>query len=273
MHSVEFSCAALRNIGAYAFSGCKSIKEIILPINLETIFDHAFSGCSSISNITLPSNLKMIGGNAFSHCCSVESIVIPPSVKVIGVGAFEGCSSLKHIKICGTLSQITIEERAFEGVSPECIVEVPEGEEYNFSKEPSLSQLTIANLYSAKTEITISEGETTIAEGDYLGSPLAKIDIPEGITAIGIKAFSLCRRATDIVFPRSLSIIESKAFADSSAITTIVSNMVSLNGVAADAFDGINREKCTVYVPIGCRNLYSKHPAFQGMNIVVDREL
>lgn len=273
LHSVEFACAALRSIGAYAFSGCKSITEIILPINLETIYDHAFSGCSSISNITLPPNLKMIGGNAFFGCCSVESIVIPSSVKVIGVAAFEGCSSLKHIKICATLSQITIEERAFEGVSPECIVEVPEGEEYNFSKEPSLSQLTIANLYSAKTEITIAEGETTIGEGDYLGSSLAKIDIPEGITVIGIKAFSLCRRATVIVFPRSLSTIETKAFADSSAITTIVSNMVSLNGVAADAFDGINRENCTVFVPIGCKNMYSRHPAFTGMNIVVDRDL
>lgn len=273
LRSVEFAGAALRSIGAYAFSGCKSITEIILPINLETIYDYAFSGCSSISNIILPPNLKMIGGNAFSGCCSAESIVIPPSVKFIGVGAFEGCSSLKHIKICGTFSQITIEERAFEGVNPECIVEVSDGEEYNFSKEPSLSQLTIANLYSAKTEITIAEGETTIAEGDYLGSRLAKIDIPEGITAIGIKAFSLCRRATDIVFPRSLSTIETKAFADSSAITTIVSNMVSLDGVAADAFDGINRENCTVYVPIGCRTLYSRHPAFLGMHIVVDRDL
>lgn len=273
LRSVEFACEALKSIGGYAFSGCKSITEIILPINLETIYDYAFSGCSSISNIILPPNLKMIGGNAFSGCCSAESIVIPPSVKFIGVGAFEGCSSLKHIKICGTFSQITIEERAFEGVNPECIVEVSDGEEYNFSKEPSLSQLTIANLYSAKTEITIAEGETTIAEGDYLGSRLAKIDIPEGITAIGIKAFSLCRRATDIVFPRSLSTIETKAFADSSAITTIVSNMVSLDGVAADAFDGINRENCTVFVPIGCKTLYSRNPAFQGMNIVVDRDL
>lgn len=150
---------------------------------------------------------------------------------------------------------------------------MPEGEEYNFSKEPSLSQLTIANLYSAKTEITIAEGDTSIAEGEYLGSPLAKIVIPQGITTIGIKAFSLCRRATDIVLPRSLVTIENKAFADSCAVTTIVSNMVSLNGIAADAFDGIYRENCTVYVPIGCRSMYSRHPAFQGMNIVVDRDL
>lgn len=273
LHSVEFACAALRNIGAYAFSGCKAITEITLPNSLETIYDYAFSDCSSISNITLPPNLKMIGGNAFLGCCSVESIVIPPSVKVIGVGAFMNCTSLKHIKICGTLSQITIEERAFDGVSPECIVEVPDGEEYIFSKNPSLSQLAIANLYSTKTEITIAEGETTIGEGDYLGSLLAKIVIPQGITTIGVKAFSLCRRATDIVLPRSLVTIENKAFADSCAVTTIVSNMVSLNGVSADAFDGISRENCTVYVPIGCRTLYSRHPAFQGMNIVVDRDL
>lgn len=273
LHSIEFSCAALRSIGGYAFSGCKAITEITLPNSLETIGDYAFSDGSSISNITLPPNLKMIGDNAFLGCCSVESIVIPPSVKFIGVGAFAGCSSLKHIKICVSLSQITIKEKAFDGVNSECIVEVPEGEEYNFSKEPSLSYLTIANLYSAKTEITIAAGETTIAEGEYLGSPLAKIVIPEGITAIGIKAFSLCRRATDIVFPRSLSTIEAKAFADSCAISTIISNMVSLDGVSANAFDGINRENCTIYVPIGCRTLYSRHPAFQRMNIVVDRDL
>lgn len=273
LHFVEFACEALKSIGGYAFSGCKSITEIVMPISLETIYDHAFSGCCSISNIILPPNLKGIGDNAFYGCSAVESIVIPPSVKFIGVGAFAGCSSLKHIKICVPLSQITIKEKAFDGVNSECIVEVPEGEEYNFSKEPSLSYLTIANLYSAKTEITIAAGETTIAEGEYLGSPLAKIVIPEGITAIGIKAFSLCRRATDIVFPRSLSTIEAKAFADSCAISTIISNMVSLDGVSANAFDGINRENCTIYVPIGCRTLYSRHPAFQRMNIVVDRDL
>ena len=35
--------------------------------------------------------------------------------------------------------------------------------------------------------------------------------------------------------------------------------------------DGVNRNKCTVYVPKGGTNIFKNHPAFQGFKIVETR--
>ena len=82
-----------------AFSGCRSLSEIVIPSSVTSIGDNAFSYCDSLSEIVIPSSVTSIGDSVFSGCVSLSEIVIPSSVTSIGDSAFSSCSSLKYISI------------------------------------------------------------------------------------------------------------------------------------------------------------------------------
>lgn len=124
----------LNNIDEYAFSGCSSLKSIVIPNGIISIEKGAFKGCDSLESIIIPfigenkdsnqflgyifgansymenssyvpSSLKevivleectSIGDYAFYECSFLTSITIPDSVTSIGEGAFYECSSLKY---------------------------------------------------------------------------------------------------------------------------------------------------------------------------------
>ena len=53
--------------------------------------DYAFSGCSTLSQIILPRGLSEIGRYAFSDCRQLNVIEIPRSIRKIRLGAFKRC--------------------------------------------------------------------------------------------------------------------------------------------------------------------------------------
>ena len=58
----------VKRIGDSAFSGCRSLSNIIIPDSVTSIGDGAFYGCSSLTNIVLPDSVTSIGSNAFRDC-------------------------------------------------------------------------------------------------------------------------------------------------------------------------------------------------------------
>lgn len=88
--------ASLRGITAiedYAFMGCSSLKNVIIPTSVVSIGDGAFDSCETLATVSFSdaehSKLKTIGKEAFAHC-AVTSIRLPASLTKIGVGAFLG---------------------------------------------------------------------------------------------------------------------------------------------------------------------------------------
>ena len=57
-----------------------------------------FQNNRSLTDITLNQNLQTISDNAFTSCDSLETIAIPDSVKYIGKCAFKPCKNLETIK-------------------------------------------------------------------------------------------------------------------------------------------------------------------------------
>ena len=64
------------------FSGCTSLKSVIIPESVTEICGGAFSGCTSLESITIPSGVTSIGKCAFGGS-GLKSITIPPSVQII----------------------------------------------------------------------------------------------------------------------------------------------------------------------------------------------
>ena len=51
-------------IGEYAFSGCKSLRNLSIPDGVTVIQDCTFTSCEMLDNVKLPKNLVSIKPNA-----------------------------------------------------------------------------------------------------------------------------------------------------------------------------------------------------------------
>ena len=63
----------LKTIEESAFYDCKSLKKIVLPESIESIWCFAFTE-TSINSLTIPQNLKNLGYRAFWRCYNVTTL-------------------------------------------------------------------------------------------------------------------------------------------------------------------------------------------------------
>lgn len=104
-------------IDASAFAYCISLSSINIPSELNIIGGYAFSECRSLKNIKLNENITNISQNSFYNCLSLEEINLPKGLKSIGEDAFSGCSSLKKIQYEGDKSDsITLTKPIFNAL-------------------------------------------------------------------------------------------------------------------------------------------------------------
>ena len=97
----------------YAFSFCKSLKQINIPPGITTIEQAALYDCRGLTDISFSEGLREIGEDAISRCKSLVSVTFPSSLNVIGVESFEGCSRLTEVHMPETIESIGA--KAFKG--------------------------------------------------------------------------------------------------------------------------------------------------------------
>ena len=96
----------MESIGEAAFYGCKKLKEVRLPAQLDedelavSVFDH----CTSLKSAIVPEGVEVIKNAAFNCCDSLEWVYIPASVEEIEDSAFNHCISLKDVYYAGSWS-------------------------------------------------------------------------------------------------------------------------------------------------------------------------
>jgi len=99
------NCTNLRNFymptglqiispGAFRASG---LMTMLLPEGLKEVGDYAFEGCKALSAVQFPKSLRTIGKEAFANCWALTSVSLYDQVRNVGVGAFLSCRSLKTV--------------------------------------------------------------------------------------------------------------------------------------------------------------------------------
>ena len=142
----------VKEIDVYAFSGNKTIEQIILPDSVQKLQYSCFAECSNLAVINMPNSIKEIGDWAFHGCSSLQMIdlsktkissvarlmfwscvnltevKLPDSIKVIAKEAFMYCGKLGKINLPEGLRYIG--ESAFDHTAALNTVDLPESLRY-----------------------------------------------------------------------------------------------------------------------------------------------
>lgn len=87
-------------IDLYAFWNCRSMESFTISSKvLKTIPTGCFSGCSSLKEIVIPEGIEKIDLQAFTNCTSAKYLSIPDSTKIVEPYAFVGCTGFEKIDI------------------------------------------------------------------------------------------------------------------------------------------------------------------------------
>lgn len=179
----------LYDVFAYAFSGCKNLKSVLLNDDIKNIGDFAFAQCG-VKNIDIPQNADMVGEYAFANCVQLEKVNILAENLTIKEGAFANCLSIEKVTFLNPLKYIG--RRVFmKCISLRDIV------------FPAVGNLEVAQETfrgcSELQEVVISEGIESIAEGAFADSGLKTIHLPSTLKKVG-RAFSNCPNLETILY-------------------------------------------------------------------------
>ncbi len=174
---------AITTIKAEAFKGCTSLEVVSWPSGLTTIDHDAFSGCTALTGIALPVSLKTLGDNAFANCSSMTYADMPKGLTTIGSGAFSNCRSMREIVIPNTVTSIG--NAAFENCAAATVLK--------FTATPVLTEIKNFTFKGCAgiTDVVIPDTVTAIGREAFCNcAKLETVDIPSGVTNIGVDAFT-----------------------------------------------------------------------------------
>ena len=224
-------------IGSYAFYECSELKSLKLPSGVTEIGSCAFKYCSRLTSLSLPSGVTEIGSCAFEDCIGLTSLTLPSSVTEIGSSAFEGCRGLSSLTIPPGVTKIGL--YAFKGCS----------------------RLTSLTIHSDVTEIGsfAFEGCTGLKDVSfYINSDFEAYltkNHPHIDVNCGIEYYLNGKKITSVVIPSTITTLGEYVFQNCRDLTSVTVSWQSPIS-AGSAFYGVDRSKCTLYVPQGTEQDY-----------------
>ena len=243
-------------IGMNAFSSCNSLKRLTLPKDITSIEQSAFFGCTGLMSITIPSYVTSISKYAFWGCSSLTSIELPNSLTTIEESAFKYCTSLTSVTLTSNLTSIG--SQAFIGCSQ--LKEV----RYNV-----LDDLA-TYLQTDHPEIVIDNDCNCDFKYYQNNQEITSLKIPAGITLIGKNVFQKYKGIQSLTFSPDLTSISDLQFScDFSNLKSV--SVGWQDPIAAGTFFGdANMSNCTLYVPKGTKNTYSKADVWKNFGNIIE---
>ncbi|MBR2079042.1 MAG: leucine-rich repeat domain-containing protein [Clostridia bacterium] len=258
--TASLSCTASVFVEFAQFSNCENLTEVIFEKGERTslyIPQSAFSGCSSLKKVVLPDNITelSLGDYAFANCKSIESFDFSYVVE-IDDSVFLNCSKLTKAEFSDELKSIGC--HAFENTGLKKVV-IPSGTvlkcclsgEYEHGDDTGAFKDFYAQFKNCKNlKTVIFEDKTTskftIPHFTFEGcTALKKVYLPEdtkitigprafknctsltrvygseNIVEIGDAAFSYCKSLKEITLGKNLKTVGEKAFLGCSKLARV----------------------------------------------------
>lgn len=205
MDSLAFEESNEENLtlGQYAFSGCSSLRILILNRSME-VGSSCFTGCASLQQLTIANDRSKeisIKDNAFSGFIHLSSVTFGSSLKEIGTSAFQGTGITEaDLSNCTKLTSV----KGFDNCKNLTKVILPDGcTEIGDRCFSNCSSLKTIESGDDKTEgkVVLSEKVNRIGNNAFEGCSLVtsiRCNTTTGMT-IGDSAFKNCTGLTQFV--------------------------------------------------------------------------
>lgn len=217
--------SCILSIGRYAFSGCKNLKKISIPVSVEIIGFAAFSG-SGIESIHLPANLKTISTAAFSGCTNLKSVEFPEALTKIESRAFEK-SGLVRMELPDTVTTMGSD------VFSEC----PNLEFVKLPRNLEVIEMSMFKKCAKLQSVVFPENVKVIGRLAFMWcDELQNFTLPESVETIGLQAFIDCESLTEVTIPANVTIIEQNSFSGCGKLRAIY---VAEGNPAYQSVDGV----------------------------------
>ncbi len=206
----------IKNIRAYAFSGCTSLGEFTIPSTVTIIGDYAFDGCSALElkdnrGHYLPENLATLGTYVFRNCTTLSAINIPKAFTTVSSYLFSGCTNLATVTFeaesitainnnafekCAALetftanfaSTATIGASAFEGCTSLAEFKLPSQiqviDRHIFHNCTALSSVYYDGIEKEEGKLLLPDTVTTIRGAAFYGCGFTEVTIPNSVLNI-----------------------------------------------------------------------------------------
>ncbi len=258
-----------------AFYGKSSIRTLILPESITRIGKNALRETRLTNVLVIPNSVKRIDETAFAYISEHNlELILPDSLRYIGNQAFQYSEYKCELKLPNTLKHIG--DGAFSGAHG-CYgnFRLPDYLEYIGSG--AFGEYYGGMGHDLTGDIVIPEWMTEVPEGCFNGMGFAKgttITLHDGVTKIGVSAFSGLKINGSVTLPEGLRFIDKDAFRGTRTIGAF--NLPkSLAFVGATAFGWLDASTSQIVIPEGItfipRELfiYSSIPSIELPNSVL----
>ena len=231
-----------------AFDSCESLETVEAGA-VTSIGENAFSYCYALKATPDLSHCKEILGGAFSRCKSIERVVIPASVDTLGYSAFSDNEAL---------TELVIED---------CDRPLKVGSSGMFRDSDSHIKKAYFGRNAESTEYLqygIIENNPSVEEITFAGS----------CSYLRSSEFAGCYALKTVRLGKNMKDIPRNAFGWSSEpleqLTTLICEAVTPPECVDGALQAINKEKCTLHVPVGCLDAYREANEWKDFFNIID---
>jgi len=180
------------------------LTNLVLPKNLKVIGAYGLAGKSKIQSLEIPSTVTTVGSYGFQNCSGLTSLDLP-GVTSLGDNSLSGCGALTSLSLrslCGKTMKNLFGNTSY--ANSEKLQDYTSTSNYTsyyyFPKSLKSVSITTGDIvtyafYNCNviTSARLGSGVKKINSSSFFFcTNLKEIDIPDGITYIGEKAFYNC---------------------------------------------------------------------------------
>lgn len=294
--------SSVTTIGIRAFSNCIRLQSLVISDSVTTIDKHAFSECVTLQSVTLPDFVSYLGDHAFYDCEGLKTVTVPSTLLSIGEEAFDECDSLRSFWISfrtqADVPSYVERDNIFDVFYIGHLREVKHyfkisgKEQFLVAIPDSVTHIGDHAFYNFKDlwSVTIPQSVVRIGEDAFYGCEnLSEVDFAsiEHLCSISFgnaysnplhyahNLFVNGDDVTDIVIPNKVTSLNDYAFNGCSYLTSISVEwqeplQLSVDGLV---FDGVDKQRCVLYVPTGTSSLYRSAPVWSEFEKIEEYEM